>query len=81
METHLTNEETEKSQKSHRTFFEKGQCHQIFCVGFFHQKAAPGPIKGTLGQFKFLAKIHRDNGQKVGSVERQLGGVSYKVEW
>ena len=33
-------------------------------VGFFYQKAAPGPIRGTLGQFQFLAKIHRDIGQK-----------------
>ena len=38
-----------------------------FCVLFFHQKAVPGPIKGTLGRFEFLPKIHRDIKQKVGS--------------
>ena len=29
----------------------KGQCNEILESCFFHQKAAPGPIRVTLGQF------------------------------
>ena len=62
---------------------------------FFHQKAPPDPLRGNLGQFHFLLKIHRDIEQKVGSAvydtprngdsavttEWRLGGVSYTAEW
>ena len=40
---------------------------RFFSVGFFHQKAPPGPHRGTMGRFHFLAKIQGDIGQKVGS--------------
>ena len=40
---------------------------RFLSVGFFHQKAAPGPIRGTMGQFCFSPKIHRDIRQKAGS--------------
>ena len=36
--------------------------------------AAPGPIRGTLRQFCFLPKIHRDIGQKVGSAVNDTAG-------
>jgi hypothetical protein len=40
---------------------------RFLSVGFVIKKPAPGPIRGTLGRFCFLLKIHRDIGQKVGS--------------
>ena len=40
---------------------------RFLIVDFFHQKAPPGPLRGTLGRFHFLLKIHRDIEQKVGS--------------
>ena len=39
----------------------------FLCVGFFHQIAPPGPIRGTLGRFYFLPNIRVDNQQKIGS--------------
>ena len=38
---------------------------RFLSVGFFHQNAPLGPLRGTLGQFHFLPKIHRDIEQKV----------------
>ena len=34
---------------------------------FLNHKAPPGSLRGTLGRFHFLPKIHRDIEQKVGS--------------
>jgi len=45
----------------------KGQCQEIFECWFFHQKAPPCPLRGNLGRYHFLPKIHRDIEQKVGS--------------
>jgi len=64
----------------------------LLSVGCLYQKAAPGPIRGTLGRFQFLPKIHRDIGQKIGSAvydtpqsgdlaTQRLSGVSYTAEW
>ena len=40
---------------------------RFFSVGFFHQIAPPGSIRGTLGGFRFFPKIYRDIQAKVGS--------------
>jgi len=47
---------------------------RFLSVGFFQQKAAQGLIRVTLGRFQFLPKIHRDIGQKVGSVVYDRNG-------
>ena len=39
---------------------------RFFECWFFHQIAPPGPIRGTLGRFRFLLTIHLDIRQKVG---------------
>ena len=33
---------------------------RFLSVGFLHQMAPPGPLRGTLGQFSFLPKICED---------------------
>ncbi len=38
----------------------KGQCHEIFLVGFLHQSAAYGPFRGTLGALHTLKNFHVD---------------------
>ena len=40
---------------------------RFLCVGFLHQIAPPGPIRGTLGRFRFFPKVTGDIRQKVGS--------------
>ena len=56
----------------------KGQCHEIFGCCFFHKIAPPGPIRGTLGRFRFFLKIHGDIQQKVstGVYDTQRNGDS-----
>ena len=34
------------------------QASKIFECWFFHQIAPSGPLRGTLGRFQFLPKIH-----------------------
>jgi len=57
-------------------FLMLGQCPKIFESLFFHQKDPPGPLRGTLGQFYFLLKIHRDIEQKVGSAVYDTSGMA-----
>ena len=38
----------------------KGQCHEISECWFFHQIASPGPIRGTLQQFRFVTNSRGD---------------------
>jgi len=38
----------------------KGQSHKSLSVGFFHQIAPPGPLRGVLGRFWFVPKIRGD---------------------
>jgi len=45
----------------------KRQCHEIFECCLFSSKICSGPIRGTMGRFCFLPKIHRDIWQNVGS--------------
>ena len=33
------------------------QFHEIFSLGYFHQTAVPGPIRATLGLFRFNANF------------------------
>ena len=40
---------------------------KFLSIGFFHQKAPSGPLRGTLERFNFM-KIHRNIEQKVGSL-------------
>jgi hypothetical protein len=43
-----------------RTFanYLKGQCHEIFCFGFFFQESpSPKPLKITLGSFRIFRKF------------------------
>jgi len=49
------------------TFLVKGTVSRDLSVGFLHQKAAPGLLRGTLRRFSFLPNIHRDIEQKVDS--------------
>ncbi len=35
-------------------FILKGQCHEIFAPGFFHESSSPKPMKITLGSLKIL---------------------------
>ena len=38
----------------------KGQCHEIFASGFFHESPSLKPLKITLGSFQFYSKIRGD---------------------
>ena len=46
-------------------------------VGFLNQIAPPGPLRGTLGRFHFLPKIHRDIEQKVYDTPRDRDSAVY----
>ena len=47
----------------------KGQSHEIFVPGFFHQTAHSGPIRDVLGPFLILANFHR----VIGVLKRLFG--------
>ena len=53
-----------KSVSIFTTFSLKGQCHEIFECWFFHQKAPPGPLRGTPGRFHFC-------------IEKKIGSAVY----
>jgi hypothetical protein len=38
----------------------KGQCHKIFCLGFFRESSSPKPLKIILGPFQIFSKILGD---------------------
>jgi hypothetical protein len=38
----------------------KGQCHEIFLYGFFHQSVSPQPQSILLGPFQIFSKIRGD---------------------
>ncbi len=38
----------------------KGQCHKIFCFGFFRESSSPKPLKIILGSFQIFSKILGD---------------------
>jgi hypothetical protein len=48
------------SRKSHIRLPLKGQCHEIFASGFFHESPFPKPLKMTLGSIRIFSKIRRD---------------------
>jgi hypothetical protein len=35
----------------------KGQCHEIFASGFFHETSTPEPLKIMLGLFRIFSKF------------------------
>jgi hypothetical protein len=39
------------------TFFQKGQCHEIFASGFFHEALSPRPRVSHKDRFKFFRKF------------------------
>jgi hypothetical protein len=41
-------------------FYLKGQSHEIFASGFFHESSSPKPLKITVGPFIIYLKIRRD---------------------
>ena len=65
----------------------KCQCHEIFKYCFFHQKAAPGPIRGSLGQFLFFCRRYTEIFEKSWlsgvryTSEQGLGGECFIEEW
>ncbi len=38
----------------------KGQCHEIFAFGFFHESVSPQPQSIPLGPFQIFSKIRGD---------------------
>jgi hypothetical protein len=38
----------------------KGQCHEIFCLWFFHESVSPQPQSIPLGLFRIFSKIGGD---------------------
>jgi hypothetical protein len=38
----------------------KGQCHEIFASGFFHESVSPKPLSTPLGPFRIFSKIRGD---------------------
>ncbi len=38
----------------------KGQCHENFASGFFHESPSPKPLKMTLESFQIFPKIRKD---------------------
>jgi hypothetical protein len=38
----------------------KGQCHEIFASGFFHESPSPNPLIITVGSFRIFSKIRGD---------------------
>ncbi len=38
----------------------KGQCHEIFASGFFHESVSPKPLSIPLGPFRIFSKIRGD---------------------
>jgi hypothetical protein len=43
-----------------KTYSLKGQCHEIFASGFFHESIFPQTQSIPLGPFKIFSKIHGD---------------------
>ncbi len=41
-------------------FHLKGQCHEIFASGFFHESVSPKPLSIPLGPFRIFSKIRGD---------------------
>jgi hypothetical protein len=56
------NKETnyEKPLFLHFCDFLKGQCHEIFCIWFFHESVSPKPLSIPLGPFRIFSKIRGD---------------------
>jgi len=52
----------------------KGQVMRLLSVGFLHQINSPDPIRGTLGWFKFLPKIH-------GEIQQNVCSAVYDTQW
>jgi len=38
----------------------KGQCHEIFASGFFHESVSPKPLSIPVGPFRIFKKIRGD---------------------
>ncbi len=45
---------------SHWSIPLKGQCHEIFASGFFHESPSPKPLIITVGSFRIFPKIRGD---------------------
>jgi hypothetical protein len=50
------------SQEEHKTIFNdlKGQCHEIFASGFFHESVSPMPLSIPLGPIRIFSRIRGD---------------------
>jgi hypothetical protein len=48
------------ARQSLESFCLKGQCHEIFDSGFFHESPSPKPLIITLGSFRIFLKILGD---------------------
>ncbi len=45
------------TDQNHEKLYLKGQCHEIFASGFFHESVSPKPLSIPLGPFRIFRKF------------------------